>query len=92
MSYLILDIKWKRKKNIVKRSARDCCHSFSGDAVYHILQIEYIMQHKYSLLTSFYRLWDLDGNETTSFTLRSPGVSVCWHPEDAFKVSINNQL
>lgn len=34
------------------------------------------------------RLWNLDGNETTSFTLRSPGVSVCWHPEDAFKLMV----
>ncbi|XP_067283389.1 nucleoporin Nup37 [Pseudorasbora parva] len=34
------------------------------------------------------RLWDLDGNETTSFRLRSPGVSVCWHPEDICKLMV----
>lgn len=43
------------------------------------------------VLIPFCRLWDLDGHETNSFTLRSPGVSVCWHPEDAFKVSIKDQ-
>lgn len=31
-------------------------------------------------------MWDLDGNESTTFRLRSPGISVCWHPEEAFKV------
>uniref|UniRef100_A0A8C2C1G1 Nucleoporin 37 n=1 Tax=Cyprinus carpio TaxID=7962 RepID=A0A8C2C1G1_CYPCA len=30
--------------------------------------------------------WDLDGNEIISFRLHSPGVSVCWHPEDICKV------
>ncbi|RXN17756.1 nucleoporin Nup37 isoform X2 [Labeo rohita] len=34
------------------------------------------------------RVWDLDGNETISFRLRSPGVSVCWHPEDNFKLMV----
>ncbi|XP_038851560.1 nucleoporin Nup37-like isoform X2 [Salvelinus namaycush] len=34
------------------------------------------------------RVWDLEGNETTTFRLRSPGVSVCWHPEDAFKLMV----
>ncbi|KTG25210.1 hypothetical protein cypCar_00008808 [Cyprinus carpio] len=33
------------------------------------------------------RAWDLDGNEIISFRLHSPGVSVCWHPEDICKVS-----
>ncbi|KAI4873703.1 hypothetical protein NFI96_023389, partial [Prochilodus magdalenae] len=33
------------------------------------------------------RVWDLEGNETVSFRLWSPGVSVCWHPEEVFKVS-----
>uniref|UniRef100_A0A674CE88 Nucleoporin Nup37 n=1 Tax=Salmo trutta TaxID=8032 RepID=A0A674CE88_SALTR len=28
------------------------------------------------------RVWDLEGNESTTFRLRSPDVSVCWHPED----------
>lgn len=32
------------------------------------------------------RVWDLDGNENTTLRLRSPGISVCWHPEEAFKV------
>lgn len=31
-------------------------------------------------------MWDLDGQETAIFRLRSPGVSVCWHPEEVFKV------
>lgn len=39
-----------------------------------------------SLFTSC-RVWDLDGNETVSFRLWSPGVTVCWHPEEVFKVS-----
>lgn len=33
-----------------------------------------------------YRVWDLDGNENTTLRLRSPGISVCWHPEEVFKV------
>lgn len=32
------------------------------------------------------RVWDLDGNENCIFRLRSPGISVCWHPEEVFKV------
>uniref|UniRef100_A0A673K524 Nucleoporin Nup37 n=2 Tax=Sinocyclocheilus TaxID=75365 RepID=A0A673K524_9TELE len=34
------------------------------------------------------RVWNLDGNETISFRLRSPGVSVCWHPEDICKLMV----
>uniref|UniRef100_A0AAR2KHT6 Nucleoporin Nup37 n=1 Tax=Pygocentrus nattereri TaxID=42514 RepID=A0AAR2KHT6_PYGNA len=34
------------------------------------------------------RVWDLDGNETVSFRLWSPGVSVCWHPEEVFKLMV----
>nr|XP_028601881.1 nucleoporin Nup37 [Podarcis muralis] len=34
------------------------------------------------------RVWDLEGNLTTDFVLRSPGVSVGWHPEDAFKLMV----
>lgn len=33
-----------------------------------------------------FRVWDLEGNEKAHFVLRSPGMSVCWHPEEAFKV------
>lgn len=32
------------------------------------------------------RVWDLDGNNSTTLRLRSPGVSVCWHPEEVYKV------
>lgn len=32
------------------------------------------------------RVWDLEGNEKAHFVLRSPGMSVCWHPDEAFKV------
>ncbi|KAM9402633.1 LOW QUALITY PROTEIN: nucleoporin Nup37 [Salvelinus alpinus] len=31
---------------------------------------------------------DLEGNESTTFRLGSPGVSVCWHPEDVFKLMV----
>uniref|UniRef100_A0A3Q2E918 Nucleoporin Nup37 n=1 Tax=Cyprinodon variegatus TaxID=28743 RepID=A0A3Q2E918_CYPVA len=34
------------------------------------------------------RLWDLDGNETAVLRLRSPGVSVCWHPQEVFKLMV----
>ncbi|XP_076861504.1 nucleoporin Nup37 [Brachyhypopomus gauderio] len=34
------------------------------------------------------RVWDLDGSEVVSFRLWSPGVSVCWHPEEAFKLMV----
>ncbi|XP_018602601.1 nucleoporin Nup37 [Scleropages formosus] len=34
------------------------------------------------------RLWDLEGNQTTSFLLHSPGMSVCWHPEEVFKLMV----
>lgn len=36
-----------------------------------------------------FRVWDLEGNLRAYFVLRSPGMSVGWHPEDAFKASIN---
>ncbi|XP_023672670.1 nucleoporin Nup37 [Paramormyrops kingsleyae] len=34
------------------------------------------------------RLWDLEGNQTASFLLRSPGMSVCWHPEEVYKLMV----
>uniref|UniRef100_A0AAQ4PXS7 Nucleoporin Nup37 n=1 Tax=Gasterosteus aculeatus aculeatus TaxID=481459 RepID=A0AAQ4PXS7_GASAC len=34
------------------------------------------------------RVWDLDGKESCTLRLRSPGVSVCWHPEEAFKLMV----
>uniref|UniRef100_A0A3B5MAK5 Nucleoporin 37 n=1 Tax=Xiphophorus couchianus TaxID=32473 RepID=A0A3B5MAK5_9TELE len=34
------------------------------------------------------RLWDLDGNETAVLRLHSPGMSVCWHPQEAFKLMV----
>ncbi|KAF7229363.1 nucleoporin Nup37 isoform X1 [Nothobranchius furzeri] len=34
------------------------------------------------------RLWDLEGNETCVLRLRSPGVSVCWHPEEICKLMV----
>ncbi|NWY01542.1 NUP37 protein, partial [Nothoprocta ornata] len=34
------------------------------------------------------RVWDLEGNEKAHFVLRSPGMSVCWHPEEAFKLMV----
>ncbi|XP_059582426.1 nucleoporin Nup37 isoform X1 [Alligator mississippiensis] len=34
------------------------------------------------------RVWDLEGNQKAYFVLHSPGVSVCWHPEEAFKLMV----
>ncbi|XP_005800016.2 nucleoporin Nup37 isoform X1 [Xiphophorus maculatus] len=34
------------------------------------------------------RLWDLDGNETAVLRLHSPGMSVCWHPQEEFKLMV----
>ncbi|XP_062915662.1 nucleoporin Nup37 [Mobula hypostoma] len=34
------------------------------------------------------RIWDLDGNQKTSFLLHSPGMSLCWHPEEVFKLMV----
>ncbi|XP_026877392.2 nucleoporin Nup37 [Electrophorus electricus] len=34
------------------------------------------------------RVWDLEGREAASFRLWSPGVSVCWHPEEAYKLMV----
>ncbi|XP_025027163.1 nucleoporin Nup37 isoform X2 [Python bivittatus] len=34
------------------------------------------------------RVWDLEGNLRAYFVLRSPGMSVGWHPEDAFKLMV----
>uniref|UniRef100_UPI00398E3365 nucleoporin Nup37 n=1 Tax=Pristiophorus japonicus TaxID=55135 RepID=UPI00398E3365 len=34
------------------------------------------------------RIWDLDGNQKTSFLLHSPGMSLCWHPEEMFKLMV----
>uniref|UniRef100_A0A8C6EWD6 Nucleoporin Nup37 n=1 Tax=Marmota marmota marmota TaxID=9994 RepID=A0A8C6EWD6_MARMA len=36
------------------------------------------------------RIWDLEGAQTAHFVLHSPGMSVCWHPEENFKVIIYN--
>lgn len=38
------------------------------------------------MLVHISRVWDLDGNESITLRLRSPGISVCWHPEEIFKV------
>ncbi|XP_038612800.1 nucleoporin Nup37 isoform X2 [Tachyglossus aculeatus] len=40
------------------------------------------------LLYSVIRVWDLEGNQKAHFVLRSPGMSVCWHPEEAFKLMV----
>ncbi|KAK9400030.1 nucleoporin Nup37-like [Crotalus adamanteus] len=34
------------------------------------------------------RVWDLEGHLRAYFVLRSPGMSVGWHPEDAFKLMV----
>lgn len=34
------------------------------------------------------RVWDLEGNVRACFVLRSAGMSVGWHPEDAFKLMV----
>ncbi|XP_073476419.1 nucleoporin Nup37 isoform X1 [Aquarana catesbeiana] len=34
------------------------------------------------------RIWDLGGNQIAMFMLRSPGMSVAWHPEEAFKLMV----
>ncbi|XP_031753801.1 nucleoporin Nup37 isoform X2 [Xenopus tropicalis] len=34
------------------------------------------------------RIWDLDGKQIAMFVLRSPGMSVAWHPEGAFKLMV----
>ncbi|XP_063783872.1 nucleoporin Nup37 [Pseudophryne corroboree] len=34
------------------------------------------------------RIWDLVGNQIAKFMLRSPGMSVAWHPEEAFKLMV----
>lgn len=34
------------------------------------------------------RVWDVDGNEHSTLRLSSPGISVCWHPEDVFKLMV----
>uniref|UniRef100_A0A452QUZ9 Nucleoporin 37 n=1 Tax=Ursus americanus TaxID=9643 RepID=A0A452QUZ9_URSAM len=36
------------------------------------------------------RIWNLEGMQTAHFVLHSPGMSVCWHPEETFKVVIYN--
>ena len=32
----------------------------------------------------------MEGMQTAHFVLHSPGMSVCWHPEETFKVVIYN--
>ncbi|KAH0516360.1 Nucleoporin Nup37 [Microtus ochrogaster] len=34
------------------------------------------------------RIWNLEGKQTAHFLLHSPGMSVCWHPEEAFKLMV----
>uniref|UniRef100_A0A5F8AU40 Nucleoporin 37 n=1 Tax=Macaca mulatta TaxID=9544 RepID=A0A5F8AU40_MACMU len=36
------------------------------------------------------RIWNLEGVQTAHFVLHSPGMSVCWHPEETFKVIVYN--
>ncbi|KAF7240652.1 Nucleoporin Nup37 [Varanus komodoensis] len=40
------------------------------------------------VVTHTCRIWDLEGNLKAYFVLRSPGMSVGWHPEDAFKLMV----
>lgn len=37
------------------------------------------------------RIWDRDGNQTMSFPLSSPGMSVCWHREEPMKVMVGQK-
>lgn len=34
------------------------------------------------------RIWNLEGTQTAHFVLHSPGMSVCWHPEENFKLMV----
>uniref|UniRef100_A0A673TMY1 Nucleoporin Nup37 n=1 Tax=Suricata suricatta TaxID=37032 RepID=A0A673TMY1_SURSU len=34
------------------------------------------------------RIWNLEGMQTAHFVLHSPGMSVCWHPEETFKLMV----
>uniref|UniRef100_H0WMJ8 Nucleoporin Nup37 n=1 Tax=Otolemur garnettii TaxID=30611 RepID=H0WMJ8_OTOGA len=34
------------------------------------------------------RIWNLEGVQTAHFVLQSPGMSVCWHPEETFKLMV----
>ncbi|XP_017748944.1 PREDICTED: nucleoporin Nup37 isoform X2 [Rhinopithecus bieti] len=34
------------------------------------------------------RIWNLEGVQTAHFVLHSPGMSVCWHPEETFKLMV----
>lgn len=34
------------------------------------------------------RIWNLEGKQTAHFLLHSPGMSVCWHPEETFKLMV----
>ncbi|EAW97688.1 nucleoporin 37kDa, isoform CRA_a, partial [Homo sapiens] len=33
-------------------------------------------------------IWNLEGVQTAHFVLHSPGMSVCWHPEETFKLMV----
>nr|KAF6453311.1 nucleoporin 37 [Molossus molossus] len=35
------------------------------------------------------RIWNLEGMQTSHFALNSPGMSVCWHPEETFKAILS---
>ena len=38
------------------------------------------------------RLWDVEaGTQQVMMKLKSPGMSVCWHPSDPMKVSVNHR-
>uniref|UniRef100_A0A3Q2GWD9 Nucleoporin Nup37 n=1 Tax=Equus caballus TaxID=9796 RepID=A0A3Q2GWD9_HORSE len=34
------------------------------------------------------RIWNLEGIQIAHFVLHSPGMSVCWHPEETFKLMV----
>lgn len=48
------------------------------------------LHYRFAVYWSFcvfvFRVWDLDGNDHSTFRLFSPGISVCWHPQEVFKV------
>nr|XP_051701785.1 nucleoporin Nup37 isoform X2 [Oryctolagus cuniculus] len=60
-------------------------------AFYHGVRIDGIAWSPETRLDSLppvIKVWNMEGMQTAHFVLHSPGMSVCWHPEDTFKLMV----
>ncbi|XP_043823371.1 nucleoporin Nup37 isoform X2 [Dromiciops gliroides] len=69
-------------EGIQYRTLRTFHHGLRVDA------IAWSPETRLDTLPPVIKVWDLEGNQKAHFVLRSPGMSVCWHPEEACKLMV----